>query len=58
MALLTHTQRCRQVGPGVPVTPPPPLFQQKKQPRTGGENAMTFQLENVQTNEYPYFDTV
>ena len=29
-----------------------------KQPRTGGENAMTVQLENVQTNEYPHFDTV
>ena len=23
-----------------------------------GENAMTFQLKNVQTNEYPHFDTV
>ena len=29
-----------------------------KQPRTRGENAMTFQLENVQTNEYPQFDRV
>ena len=38
----------------------PPLLQAFliKQPRTGGENAMTFQLENVQTNEYPHFDTV
>ena len=45
-------------GPGVPVTPPfcKPFL--TKQPRTGGENAMTFQLENVQTNEYPHFDTV
>ena len=29
-----------------------------KQPRTGGENATTFQLENIQTNKYPHFDTV
>ena len=29
-----------------------------KQPRTGGKNAMTFQLENAQTNEYPHFDTI
>ena len=45
-------------GPGVPVSPPfwKPFL--TKQPRTGGENAMTFKLENVQTNEYPHFDTV
>ena len=51
-------QRRIQGGPGVPVTPPfcKPFL--TKQPRTGGENAMTFQLENVQTNEYPHFDTV
>ena len=49
-----------QGGPGVRVTPPPPFCKPflTKQPRAGGENATTSQLENVQTNGYPHFDTV
>ena len=56
--IASFTQGRSQGGPGVPVTPPYCKPFLTKQPKTGGENAMTFQLENGQTNEYPHFDTV
>ena len=53
--LKTQSKGVAKGSPGVPPFCKPFLT---KQLRTGGENAMTFQFENVQTNEYPLFDTV
>ena len=61
MSLLHHnTAAVKGVGRGSWGARDPPICKPSltEKLRTGGENAMTFQLENVQINEYPHFDTM